>query len=364
MSKRTVAVCIVLSVMLAAAAYFFAAPHQRMPPKKYFLGVAAIMKNEKPYLKEWLEYHRLQGVEHFYLCDNGSTDGTAAYLEPYVAEGVITYISLPGVDKQAECYEKIVAGYGRETEWLAFIDLDEFLVPLQDGDMADFLHRFADVDEVSLHWMNYGDNGIFSRSGGLVTELFTAHARFLNHTVKSIVRPGSVIGFKPFGSNHYIPVRGKSVNEYGKPVDFMLNFNISADKARVNHYITKSFAEFLNKKGRGHPEGTPIDYGYYFFHNENEVKNDTSMQRFLPGLKQRMAQSPLPDVSLPQPEGLPETFAGFYFTPEEVSQIIGREYLKPAGFYETQQLWKNHLRPVYAAPAETAAGNNAEKQEK
>ena len=82
MSKRTVAVCIVLSVMLAAAAYFLAAPHRRMPPKKYFLGVAAIIKNEKPYLKEWLEYHRLQGVEHFYLCDNGSTDGTAAYLEP------------------------------------------------------------------------------------------------------------------------------------------------------------------------------------------------------------------------------------------------------------------------------------------
>lgn len=141
MSKRTVAVCIVLSVMLAAAAYFLAAPYLHMPPKKYFLGVAAIMKNEKPYLKEWLEYHRLQGVEHFYLCDNGSTDGTAAYLEPYVAEGVITYIPLPGVDKQAECYEKIVAGYGRETEWLAFIDLDEFLVPLQDGDMADFLHQ-------------------------------------------------------------------------------------------------------------------------------------------------------------------------------------------------------------------------------
>lgn len=41
------------------------------------------MKNEKPYLKEWLEYHLLQGVEHFYLCDNGSTDGTDAYLEPY-----------------------------------------------------------------------------------------------------------------------------------------------------------------------------------------------------------------------------------------------------------------------------------------
>lgn len=64
------------------------------------------MKNEKPYLKEWLEYHLLQGVEHFYLCDNGSTDGTDAYLEPYVAKGVITYIPLPGVDQTGRMLRK------------------------------------------------------------------------------------------------------------------------------------------------------------------------------------------------------------------------------------------------------------------
>lgn len=80
------------------------------------------MKNEKPYLKEWLEYHLLQGVEQFYLCDNGSTDGTDAYLEPYVAKGVITYIPLPGVDKQAECYEKSLPGTaGKQSGWLLLI---------------------------------------------------------------------------------------------------------------------------------------------------------------------------------------------------------------------------------------------------
>ena len=95
MSKKTAAICIALFTAFAAALYQYALPYRHLLPKKYFLSVAAIMKNEKPYLKEWLEYHLLQGVEHFYLCDNGSTDGTDAYLEPYVAKGVITYIPLP-----------------------------------------------------------------------------------------------------------------------------------------------------------------------------------------------------------------------------------------------------------------------------
>ncbi len=339
--KKAAAIVLLLIAAIAAAAVW------RTPRHRYILGIAAIMKNEKPYLKEWLEYHLLQGVEHFYLCDNGSTDGTETYLAPYIESGMITYIKLPGVNQQLACYEKIVAEYKHQAEWLAIIDLDEYLVPLKAPNMPEFLKEFSDVAEVSLHWMNYGNNGAFFRPDGLSAEFFTAHARFLNHTVKSIVRPEKVIGFKAFGSNHYIRVNGRSVNEYHKPVSFMLDFNISADKARINHYITRSFAEFAYKKGRGHPEGTPIDYSYYFFHNENDVKGDTSMLRFLPELKRRMRRSPLADVSLPRPEDLPESFADFYFTPEEASQVLERKISEPMGFYEIEEAYKNRQYPSY-----------------
>ena len=314
---------------------------------KYKLSITAIMKNEKPYLKEWLEYHILQGAEHFYLCDNDSTDESKKYLQPYIETGLITYIPMIGKNQQLACYEKVVKEYGNKSQWMAFIDLDEFLVPLQADNMIDFLQEFTDVDEVSLHWMNYGDNGLFKRESGLVTEAFTAHGAKLNHTVKSIVRPDSVIDFKAFGSNHYVPVKGKSVNEYHKPVSYMLSFNISGDKARVNHYVTKSFGEFINKKQRGHPEGPAIDYKYYFFHNENDVKNDTSMQRFLPQLKKRMEKSPLADVNVPQSEELPETFADYYFTPEEASQILNRKVEEPMSFYEVEQAYKENQHPSY-----------------
>lgn len=318
----------------------------QLDKKTYYLSVAAIMKNEKPYLKEWLEYHLMQGVEHFYLCDNDSTDGTFEYLEPYIKNNTITYIKQSGINQQLACYEKIVEKYKDKTAWMAFIDIDEYLVPLKAKDMKAFLKEFDDVSEVSLHWMNYGDSNALTRPQGLMTEFFTSHGKFLNHTVKSIVRPEKIIDFKLFGSNHYMRVAGNSVNEYHKPVEFMLNFNISGDKARVNHYIIKTFSEFLYKKKRGHPEGKPIDFEYYFFHNENDIKNDTSMVRFLPKLKERMKKSPLADIEIPQIKNTLKTHKDIVFTENEASQVLGFKVTAPMSYKELEKAYKNR-HPSY-----------------
>lgn len=312
----------------------------------YYLSIGAIMKNEKPYLKEWLEYHILQGVEHFYLCDNDSTDNTKEYLKPYIEKNIITYIPMPGVNQQQKCYEKIVQTYKNNTYWLAIIDLDEYLVPIKKNNMKSFLKDYEDVSEVSLHWMNYGDNNLFVRPNGLITETFTSHGKNLNHTVKSIVKPKKVIDFNTFGSNHYIKVEGLSVNEYHKPVKFMLNYNISADKARVNHYILKSFEEFLHKKKRGHPEGTAINYEYYFMHNDNSIKNDKTMERFLAPLKRRMKKSPLKDVAHPRQNLNTTSFEEFYFTPAEASLILNKNITTPMSFRDVEQNYKNNY-PQY-----------------
>ena len=63
---------------------------------KYFMSIACIIKNEGPYLREWLEYHKLIGVEHFYVYDNESSDNTKEVLQPYIDAGDVTYIYFPG----------------------------------------------------------------------------------------------------------------------------------------------------------------------------------------------------------------------------------------------------------------------------
>jgi hypothetical protein len=42
----------------------------------YSISVLAMFKNESSIIQEWLEHYLAEGVQHFYLIDNGTTDNT------------------------------------------------------------------------------------------------------------------------------------------------------------------------------------------------------------------------------------------------------------------------------------------------
>jgi len=73
-----------------------------------FLSIVAIAKNEGIYFKEWIEYHRLVGVEKFYIYDNESSDCTKDILQPYIDKGVVEYTYFPGSGVQLNAYIEIV----------------------------------------------------------------------------------------------------------------------------------------------------------------------------------------------------------------------------------------------------------------
>ena len=99
----------------------------------YDLAVVAIMKNEGHYLKEWLDYHLLAGVEHFYLYDNESPDNQAEVAKPYVEAGLVDYFPLPGKAMQYVAYNDAVKRFKFQCRYMAFIDGDEFVYPKVDG---------------------------------------------------------------------------------------------------------------------------------------------------------------------------------------------------------------------------------------
>lgn len=63
------------------------------PP--YKLSIACIFRDDARFLKEWVAYHRLVGVEHFWLFNNLSVDEYQEVLAPYVAEGIVELIDWP-----------------------------------------------------------------------------------------------------------------------------------------------------------------------------------------------------------------------------------------------------------------------------
>ena len=97
------------------------------------LAVVAIMKSEAPYLKEWLDYHLLAGVDHFYIYDNDSPDNQAEIVAPYVEAGLVDYFRAPGKAMQMRVYNDAVKRFKFQCRYIAFIDGDEFIYPIHRG---------------------------------------------------------------------------------------------------------------------------------------------------------------------------------------------------------------------------------------
>ncbi|WP_260236709.1 glycosyltransferase family 92 protein [Escherichia coli] len=223
------------------------------------LFVAAIIKNEMDALLEWIAYHRVVGVSGFIIADNGSNDGSRAFLDGLERLGIVTVLDFPdvvGQKPQLPAYERILRSCSEDIDLLAFIDADEFLVPLDpEQSIATSLDKwFSDpsVSAVALNWSNFGSNGELFAEEGLVIERFTQRApqQFnANKNFKSIVRPKSAIHFN---NPHHVELR------YGRYIDTLGNDLVSHPKhgngvseevvwngVRVNHYVVKSLEEFL-----------------------------------------------------------------------------------------------------------------------
>lgn len=201
---------------------------------KYNLAVVAIMKNEGAYLQEWIEFHKLIGVEKFYLYDNESNDKTHKILEPYIKNGVIDYTFWPGQKMQLPAYTDCIEKHKNETKWLAVIDLDEYMVPTHDDTMLPILNAQADnVAQIIIPWVIFGSNGHIEAPDGLVLENYTKRARH-SWLYKAIVNPRLVFHM----SCHEHDVAGRTVC-------------LPTSKARIHHYHCKSWAEYKKKAARG-----------------------------------------------------------------------------------------------------------------
>jgi hypothetical protein len=132
---------------------------------RYHLSVCALFKNESRNLREWIEYHRLIGVDHFYLYENGSSDRYLKVLRPYINRRIVTLVPWPNlIEKkqgeklyqwalttQIQAFENAMLLYAKkESKWLVFLDVDEFIVPMKDTTLSQVLLEYEDEPGISL----------------------------------------------------------------------------------------------------------------------------------------------------------------------------------------------------------------------
>lgn len=233
----------------------------------YDLAIVAIFKNEAPYLQEWLDYHLVAGVEHFYLYNNDSSDNFAEVLAPYIAANIVTLIDFPGRAMQNLAYEDALENFRFDCRYIAFIDLDEFIYPKTNRSVAEVVDEILSRDDkaaaLAINWQYFGSNGHetadYSRG---VLERFTRRApddwTFEddngklrgNIYVKSIVNPRNVDYFNGMHNIKYFDGL-KSISSSGMENFKAGNYPITTDKIVIHHYYVKSREEYSTKVKRG-----------------------------------------------------------------------------------------------------------------
>lgn len=162
-----------------------------VPPNKYYLTIMAIFKNEEISLEEWLAHHIGHGVEHFYLIDDWSTDNSTTILKPYIEKNFITMYS--AVDKslpfrQTGMYKKMFLDVytKNEAQWIAIIDVDEFLYSPQKVNIQDILKKHEDLSVIGVNWLVFGSSGLEHQPKSIIQSFTHRAADNPNKHVKFI----------------------------------------------------------------------------------------------------------------------------------------------------------------------------------
>ena len=223
---------------------------------KYELALVAILKDEAPYQKEWLEYHLLAGVDHFYIyCNDDDVSILKEIWQPYIDKGLADFIDFPGKRPQMAAYQDAVQRFKYECRYMTFIDGDEFLYPLSDKSIMEVVNEIMDkaplAESLSIYWQFFGSSGQqkadYSK-GVLERFLHRATNDRSDECGKIIVNPRSI---KEFITPHYvIHFDGQyTIKDNGNVGGF--TGHISAEKIVINHYHFKSREEYMLKDQRG-----------------------------------------------------------------------------------------------------------------
>jgi len=223
--------------------------------KTHFLALVTNSKNEHAYLREWLDYHRLVGVDHFFIYDQDDTAASRDLLAPYEKQGVVTRYPWTQYDgtrfdgptrfyqcnKNHLAFAHCAANHRHEVQWLMKIDVDEFLQPLHDdADLTVWL-RTLDPKRVKgcrIPRIDFGSNGHLTPPGGPVIAAFTQReAAPSNH--KDLANGDCLSTNRYCFSSHWWRHR------LGCQLRTLVTTGLGW---RVNHYYTKSREEFFARQ--------------------------------------------------------------------------------------------------------------------
>jgi hypothetical protein len=227
-----------------------------------YLSACTIYRDAASYLAEWIEFHRLMGVERFFLYDNGSTDRHGEVLAPYVDDGsaVVHDWPMPFIGDGGRglalrhAFDHCLRTHREDSRWIAFLDIDEFLFSPGGDPLPRLLPDYEEYPGLCVSRAEFGTSGHRARPPGLVIESYVHRRRVKPDDwapVKSVVDPGRAIVSLGPHTFHYRS--GAPVDEQGRPVDQLDQRGVKPvawSRFRIHHYWSKSQEELERKSAQ------------------------------------------------------------------------------------------------------------------
>jgi hypothetical protein len=264
------------------------------------------VRNEAPFLLEWIAHMRAVGVTDFLIYSNDCQDGTHEMLQVLDAQGVIEHHPqqvASGTSPQWQGFRDAWKQDLRKAcDWALVCDVDEFPnIHAGQGRFADLIGALPEgAQAVTLPWRLFGNSGQIQFEDTPVSASFTHAASrdscypiaaTLFKTLFRLDGPFNQFGIHrpkqkqadrhglPIwvdGSGHDLPqwfcARPERLSLYGLPV--------ARDLVELNHYSLRSVESFIVKSDRGLPNRSEkgIDLAYWIERNFNTVQ-DRSIAR-------------------------------------------------------------------------------------
>ncbi|MGJ8545166.1 MAG: glycosyltransferase family 2 protein [Sulfitobacter sp.] len=270
------------------------------------------VKNEGPFLLEWIAFHRLIGVTDFLFYSNDCTDGTDALLDALAARGGVTHLPNPaqGRNYQMEALKDAATqNIVQEADWVWVADVDEFPnIHVGDHSLPALIEACGNPQAISLNFQFFANDGIEAFEDRPVIEQFTRSHNpdlWCGETaieVKSLVRQDFPLQYfgahRPFFKKNLGKAKRPSWTDgAGRPVQH--RFLVAANPRRIrrfpaagarafatlNHYALRSLDSYLVKNDRGdvNRENRAFDDSYWRERND-PAWQDSSIQRYVPAL--------------------------------------------------------------------------------
>ena len=303
-----------LEETLARSGPWLASPDR--PPGEPRVLIVTTMKNEAPFILEWIAYNRVIGVDHILVYTNDCTDNTVEILDRLAALGHVTRRDNPYTPggqvkpQHAALKDAVTQPVYRAADWVATIDLDEFIaIHVGDGTLRDLFAACNHPNAISFTWRFFGNGGVARFEDRPVIAQFTRCAP------EAFPDPGLAWGFKtmfdrrtcrfrrlgvhrPSGMEDGAEGAVRWVNGSGRVMPKRLIAKgwrtvrpiFGYRLVTLNHYALRSAESYLVKRDRGRVNHTHEDQGLYYWRRRNYIaEEDTRLLHMLPRVEEELA---------------------------------------------------------------------------